>query len=108
VARRWRIVATWGVPLLEQGEELADGLAGKFGAASRTRRGIEVGGGQRNAEVDMVTVDHEDVAGAVKRSADRVYGEAAPVKWMSGIGHFDFSRLRQSSVADWGSPLLSR
>jgi hypothetical protein len=56
----------------------------------------------------MVAVDHEDVAGAVKRSADRVYREAAPVERMGGVGHFDLSRLRQSSVADWGSPLMSR
>jgi hypothetical protein len=106
VARRWRIVVTWGVPLLEQGEELAYGLAGKFGSAAGTRRGGEVGGGQRNAEVDMVAVDHEDVATALKGSADRVDGEATAVERMGGIGYFHPCRLGKTGMADWGIELM--
>mgnify|MGYP003580081231 CR=1 FL=1 len=70
--------------------------------------GDQAGSGDRDAQPCEIPVGHENVAGALRRMADRQDFEASSEQRMSRIGYLDLIRDRLSRVVEQGSLLLSR
>ena len=66
------------------------------------------GSGDRDAQSHEIPVGHENVAGALRRMADRQDFEASSEQRMSRIGYLDLVRDCLSRVVEQGIVLLSR
>ena len=99
---------TWGFALPQQGEQIEKGRSGELCAKPRTAVGSEVGSLDRDAKAHEVAIGHDDMAGVLRRVADRQNGKASPEQRMRGVGYFDLFGNCIRRVLEQGILLLSR
>jgi hypothetical protein len=102
------VSGAWAFALLQQGEQSEDGVSGELCAGPRRVAPSQVSGRDRDAQPHEVPIGHEDMAGAVRRVADRQDGEAAAEERVSGVGYLDLLGGRVRRVLEQGILLLSR
>jgi hypothetical protein len=94
--------------LLQQSEQIEDGFSGELCAEWRGGVLGEAGSENGDAQAHEVAVGDDDMAGALRRMADRQDGEASSEQRMRRIGYLDLVRSRIRWVLEGGIMLLSR
>jgi hypothetical protein len=102
------VSGAWRFALLQQSKQFAEGSSGECCALRDGVVRFEVGGRDRDAQAHRCAVGDEDVAGAVRRMADRQDREASPEQRVSGIRYLDLLGRRIRRVLEGGTVLPGR
>jgi hypothetical protein len=102
------VSGTWGFALLQQSEQIEKSRSGELCAEPRNGVGREVCGLDGEAKAHEVAIGHDDMAGVLRRMADRQDFEASAEQRMRRIGYLDLVGRLIRRVLELGIVLLSR
>jgi hypothetical protein len=102
------VSGAWVFALLQQSEQIEKGRSGELCAGQRNGVSREVGGLDGNAKTHEVAIDHDDMAGVLRRMTDRQDLKASAEQRMGWIGYFDLIGRLIRRVLEQGIVLPSR
>jgi hypothetical protein len=94
--------------LLPQGQEFEQAVPGESWARARGVVRGPLGRRDGDAESEGAPIGHHDVAGALRRMADRQDLEASAVEGVGGVGDLDHFRIKRRRILEGGIISLSR